>query len=57
MAVVKTETRALGGDVEAAYRLGTRHDFAEGTPRNPTEALRWYARASEAGHGTCSCWL
>jgi TPR repeat protein len=55
--IVKTESRALSGDVEAAYRLGTRFDFGEGTPRNSAAALQWYAKASEAGHGSLSLFL
>lgn len=41
---------AAHGDVEAFVELGDRYLWAQGTRRNPGEALKWYRKAAEAGN-------
>jgi localization factor PodJL len=40
---------ALKGDPAAAYEIGVRYTEGKGVPANLDEAVKWYARAAQAG--------
>jgi len=44
------ESAAQSGDAAAQCSLGAAYATGDGMPRNLTEAVRWYMRASEQGH-------
>lgn len=40
---------AQKGDANAAFNLGTIHQYGDGVAKNPAEALKWYRIAAERG--------
>lgn len=48
---------AVDGDVVTQYGLGRKFDLGEGSPQDPSEAVRWYRSAAEQGHGGAQCVL
>jgi hypothetical protein len=40
---------AQQGDANAAFNLGTIHQYGDGVAKNPAEALKWYRIAAERG--------
>jgi TPR repeat protein len=40
---------AQKGDTNAAFNLGTIHQYGDGVAQNPAEALKWYRIAAERG--------
>lgn len=43
---------AADGDVEAQFQLALRYEHgADGEPKDPVEAVKWYRQAAEHGHG------
>lgn len=45
------EALALQGHAVAQFNLGVMHDFGQGTPKDPDQAVKWYRLAAAQGHG------
>lgn len=42
---------AEAGDAESQYALAVLYDHGEGVPQSDVEALKWYGKAADQGHG------
>ena len=50
--IEKLRLAAESGDAEAQYNLGNVYYLGEGTPKDYTEAAKWYRLAAEQGNAT-----
>ena len=48
------ELLAEQGYAEAQFRLGLLYEFGKGVPENDAEAVKWYRKAAEQGHGNAA---
>jgi TPR repeat protein len=48
--VRRVHARAEAGDADAQAALGNAYEAADGVPRDPVRAARWYRRAASRGH-------
>ena len=47
----QAESLAQQGHAVAQFNLGVMHDFGQGTPKDPEQAVKWYRLAAAQGHG------
>ena len=47
----QAESLAQHGHAVAQFNLGVMHDFGQGTPKDPEQAVKWYRLAAAQGHG------
>lgn len=48
--IAEVEVRAIDGEAEASFLMGTAYAEALGKPLNPEMAVTWYRRAAAQGH-------
>jgi TPR repeat protein len=44
------KARAMSGDLDACYQIGTKFKNGTGVTKNDTEAYTWYLKAGNGGH-------
>lgn len=49
--------RAVRGEAQAQYELGSRYFYGQGVPQDDTQAVQWFRRAAEQGHADAQSFL